>query len=110
MKQVKVINKSNKPLPKFETTGAAGMDVRADFSRITEYPIKVYGGAEVITAGECHNQLMVKLTPHSRALIPTGLFMALPKGYELQIRPRSGIALKEGLNLANCVGTLDAKK
>ena len=53
---------------------------------------------------------MVKLTPHSRALIPTGLFMALPKGYELQIRPRSGIALKEGLNLANCVGTLDAKK
>ena len=107
MKQVKVINKSNKPLPKFETTGAAGMDVRADFSRITEYPIKVYGGAEVITAGEGHNQLMVKLTPHSRALIPTGLFMALPKGYELQIRPRSGIALKEGLNLANCVGTLD---
>lgn len=107
MQKIKVINKGNKQLPKFETPGAAGADVRADFSRIQDYPIKVFGGAEVITAGEGHDRIMVKLTPHSRALIPTGLYMALPVGYELQIRPRSGLALKEGLNLANCVGTLD---
>lgn len=105
--KIQVINKGKQPLPKFETTGAAGADVRADFSRINEYPIKVYGGAEVITAGKGHDRLMVKLTPHSRALIPTGLYMAIPEGYELQIRPRSGLALKEGLSLANAVGTLD---
>jgi dUTP pyrophosphatase len=108
MNTIKVINKSNNPLPKFETPGAAGADIRADFSRIREYPIKVYGGAEVITSGEGHNKIMVKLSPHSRALIPTGLFMAIPEGYELQIRPRSGLSLKEGLSLANCTATIDS--
>ncbi len=62
MNTIKVINKSNNPLPKFETPGAAGADIRADFSRIHEYPIKVYGGAEVITSGEGHNKIMVNKT------------------------------------------------
>ena len=105
---VKVINKSKNQLPKFETPDAAGADVRADFSRIQEFPIKVYGGAEVITAGEAHEKIMIKLTPHSRALIPTGLFMAVPSGYEMQVRPRSGLALKEGLTVLNTPGTVDA--
>ena len=108
MNYIEVINKGKQPLPKFETAGAAGADIRADFSRITDYPIKVYGGAEVIAAGESHNKVMVKLTPHSRVLIPTGLYMAIPFGYELQVRPRSGLALKEGLSLANCVATIDS--
>ena len=106
--KVKVINKSTQPLPKFETPGSAGADVRADFSRINEYPIKVYGGAEVIAAGEAHEKVMIKLTPHSRALIPTGLFMAVPTGYEMQVRPRSGLALKEGLTVINTPGTVDS--
>lgn len=105
---VKVINKSNNSLPKFETPDSAGVDVRADFSRINEFPIKVYGGAEVISAGEAHEKIMIKLTPGSRALIPTGLFMAVPKGYEMQVRPRSGLALKEGLTVLNTPGTIDA--
>lgn len=108
MKTIQVINKGAQPLPKFETPGAAGADIRADFSRIKDYPIKVYGGAEVITAGEAHDKVMIKLTPHSRALIPTGLYMAIPEGYELQARPRSGLALKEGLSLANCTATIDS--
>lgn len=106
--KVLVVNKGNKKLPKFETSGAAGADIRADFSRIQEYPIKVHGGAEVITAGEAHDKIMVKLTPHSRALIPTGLYVAIPEGYELQIRPRSGLALKEGLTVINTPGTVDS--
>ena len=105
---VKVINKSNNSLPKFETPDSAGVDVRADFSRINEFPIKVYGGAEVISAGEAHEKIMIKLTPGSRALIPTGLFMAVPKGYEMQVRPRSGLALKEGLTVLNTPGTIDS--
>ena len=108
MLSVKVINRGNQPLPKFETSGSAGADVRADFSRINEYPIKVYGGAEVIAAGEAHEKIMIKLTPHSRALIPTGLFMAVPSGYEMQVRPRSGLALKEGLTVINTPGTVDS--
>ena len=108
MLNVKVINRGNQPLPKFETPGSAGADVRADFSRIQEYPIKVYGGAEVIAAGKAHEKVMIKLTPHSRALIPTGLFMAVPSGYEMQVRPRSGLALKEGLTVINTPGTVDS--
>jgi len=105
---VKVINESANKLPRFETPGAAGADVRADFSRIAKFPIKVYGGAEVISAGEAHEKVMIKLTPHSRALIPTGLFMAVPEGYEMQVRPRSGLALKEGLTVLNTPGTIDS--
>ena len=108
MLSVKVINRGNQSLPKFETSGSAGADVRADFSRIQEYPIKVYGGAEVIAAGEAYEKVMIKLTPHSRALIPTGLFMAVPSGYEMQVRPRSGLALKEGLTVINTPGTVDS--
>ena len=109
MIKIEVVNKGSQPLPKFETSGAAGADIRADFSRILEFPIKVFGGAEVISAGKSHDKVMIKLTPHSRALIPTGLFMAVPEGYEMQVRPRSGLALKEGLTVCNTPGTIDAK-
>ncbi|MDE7441629.1 MAG: dUTP diphosphatase [Muribaculaceae bacterium] len=83
--KVKVINKSHHPLPDYGTFEAAGMDVRA-----------------YLPAGP------VTLKPLQRALIPTGLFMQLPEGYECQIRPRSGLALNYGITIANSPGTVDA--
>lgn len=107
--KVQVINKSNNQLPQYETKASAGLDIRADFSRVSpENPIKVFGDAEIIFAGENHNVTMLRLEPGSRALIPTGIFTAIPEGYEIQLRPRSGLAIKKGLNLINCVGTIDA--
>ncbi len=74
------------PLPSYETEGAAGMDLRANFAD---------RGAMVIT-------------PNTRALIPTGLSMEIPKGFEAQVRPRSGLALKHGITLVNAPGTIDS--
>jgi len=85
MKQgVKVINKSSNPLPSYETIGSAGMDLRANLEK----------------------SIIIK--PMERLLIPTGLFMEIPFGFEAQIRPRSGLAIKHGLSLINCVGTIDS--
>ena len=81
---IKIINKSNNPLPRYESEQAAGMDIRCNI-------------AESIT-----------LQPLERRLIPTGLFLELPIGYEAQIRPRSGLALKRGLTVLNTPGTIDA--
>lgn len=83
--QVKIINKSHHPLPEYGTSESAGMDVRA-----------------YLPEGS------VTLRPGQRALIPTGLYMQLPQGYECQIRPRSGLALKHGLTVLNTPGTIDA--
>lgn len=82
---VKIINKSHHPLPAYETNEAAGMDVRA---YLPDGP--------------------VTLKPGERALIGTGLYMQLPAGYECQIRPRSGLALKYGISIVNSPGTVDA--
>lgn len=82
--KVKIINKSHHPLPEYATSYSAGMDIRAYIS-------------EVIT-----------LKPLERALVPTGLYLELPQGYEAQIRPRSGLALKHGLTVLNSPGTIDA--
>ena len=107
--KVEVINKSNNQLPKYETPASAGLDIRADFSRLSpENLLKAFGDVEVIYAGESHPTTMVRLDPVARALIPTGIFTAIPEGYEVQLRPRSGLAIKKGLNLINCVGTIDA--
>lgn len=82
--KVKIINKSNNPLPRYESAQAAGMDIRCNIN-------------EAIT-----------LQPLERRLIPTGLYIELPVGYEAQIRPRSGLALKRGLTILNTPGTIDA--
>lgn len=82
--KIKIINKSNNPLPRYESAQAAGMDIRCNIS-------------EAIT-----------LQPLERKLIPTGLYIELPVGYEAQIRPRSGLALKRGLTVLNTPGTIDA--
>ena len=82
--KVKVINRSNHALPAYETSSSAGMDVRANIDS------------------------PVVLKPMSRALIPTGLFLEIPHGFECQVRPRSGLALKKGVSVLNTPGTIDA--
>lgn len=84
MLEVKVINKGNQPLPKYETPQSAGMDLRANI----DSPISFH--------------------PMERVVIPTGLHIALPVGYEAQIRPRSGLAIKHGITVINSPGTIDA--
>lgn len=82
--KVQIINRSSHPLPAYATALSAGMDLRAHLS-------------ESIT-----------LAPLQRALIPTGIHLALPAGYEAQVRPRSGLALKNGITVLNSPGTIDA--
>lgn len=84
MIELSVVNKSHHELPKYETKGSAGMDLRAFLPE------------------------PVTLQPLERKLIPTGLFIAIPEGYEAQIRPRSGLAIKRGLSLVNTPGTIDS--
>ena len=82
--KIKIVNKSKHPLPEYATSGSAGMDLRANI----DAPIT--------------------LAPGERKLIPTGIYIALPVGYEAQVRPRSGLALKYGIGLANMLGTVDS--
>ena len=82
--EVKIVNTSNNPLPEYATAGSSGMDVRADLT----------------------SQVLLK--PLERKLIPTGLFMELPLGFEVQIRPRSGLAIKQGITILNAPGTIDS--
>lgn len=82
--KIRIINKSKHPLPQYATPLSAGLDLRANIdSSITLYPLQ-------------------------RCLVPTGLYMALPAGYEAQVRPRSGLAIKKGLTVLNSPGTIDA--
>lgn len=107
--KVQIINNSNNPLPKYETEKSAGLDIRANLSRLSPVNLlKAFGDVEVIYAGESHPKTMVKIGPGSRALIPTGIFTAIPEGYEIQLRPRSGLSIKKALTLVNCIGTIDA--
>lgn len=82
--KVQIINRGHHPLPEYATTQSAGMDLRANIDE------------------------SIVLHPMERRLVPTGFFMALPVGYEAQIRPRSGLALKHGITVLNTPGTIDA--
>ena len=82
--KVKVINQSKHPLPAYETSASAGLDVRANLSE------------------------SIELKPLARALVKTGLLLEIPEGYECQVRPRSGLALKKGITVLNSPGTIDA--
>ena len=84
MLEIKVVNKGHQPLPAYATEQSAGMDLRANLSE------------------------PIVLKPMERRLIPTGLHIALPVGYEAQVRPRSGLALKKGITVLNTPGTIDA--
>lgn len=107
---VQIVNKSTNSLPNYETKGAAGADVRIDLSRVTSTnTIKAFGDAEIIWSGEAHDVPMVKMAPGSRALIPTGLYVSIPEGWQISIRPRSGLSIKQGVTLTNAVGLVDSK-
>lgn len=82
--KIKIVNKSDLALPKYETHGSAGMDLLANVEEMTV------------------------LRPLERMLVPTGLFIEIPLGYEGQVRPRSGLAIKKGITLINAVGTIDS--
>ena len=82
--KVKIINKSDHPLPNYETLESAGMDLRSNI------------------------KTDITLKPDQRAIVPTGIFIALPKGYEAQVRSRSGLAAKYGVTVLNSPGTIDA--
>jgi dUTP diphosphatase len=82
--KIKIINKSGHKLPHYETLASAGMDLRADLKS------------------------PITLKPLERAIVPTGLYMELPVGYEAQVRPRSGLAAKKGITVLNAPGTIDA--
>jgi dUTP pyrophosphatase len=84
MLHIKVVNKGHQPLPQYATEQSAGMDLRANLME------------------------PIVLKPMERRLVPTGLHIALPKGYEAQVRPRSGLALKKGITVLNSPGTVDA--
>lgn len=106
---VNVINTSKNSLPKYETEGSAGVDVRADFSKITpQTPIKAFGNCQFIFKNESNPISYLVLDPGCRALIPTGLYTSIPEGWEIQVRPRSGLALKRGITCLNTPGTIDA--
>ena len=81
---IQIINKSKHPLPAYATELSAGMDLRANLSE------------------------PISLQPMQRCLVPTGLYIALPAGYEAQVRPRSGLAIKKGITVLNSPGTIDA--
>lgn len=81
---INIINKSSNPLPEYATTGSSGMDIRAN------------------------NEQPITLEPLGRTLIPTGLFLEIPLGYEAQIRPRSGLAVNKGITCLNTPGTIDS--
>lgn len=101
--KVLIINKSRHQLPQYETPLSAGMDIRGDFSRI-----KLVDKEGNPTNRRVPVASTIEIKPGGRCLIPTGLFIALPKGYEAQVRPRSGLALKLGLTILNSPGTIDA--
>jgi dUTP pyrophosphatase len=82
--EIKIVNTSNNPLPGYATDGASGVDLRADLAA------------------------SVTLQPLERKLVPTGLFIELPFGYEAQVRPRSGLAMKQGITCVNSPGTIDS--
>lgn len=102
--KVQVINKSANELPKYETPQSAGMDLKADLWSIQE---KFLFGAQVVY--NVDNTIAgIQILPGGRALIPTEIYTAIPTGYEVQIRPRSGLALKQGITVLNTPGTIDA--
>lgn len=82
--QIRIVNTSANPLPQYATSGSSGMDIRASLD------------------------IPLTLQPLERTLIPTGLFIEIPNGYEAQIRPRSGLAIKQGITCLNSPGTIDA--
>ncbi|MDH8676577.1 dUTP diphosphatase [Fusibacter bizertensis] len=82
--KIKIVNQSQNPLPEYKTLGASGMDLLSN------------------------NEEVITIAPMERQLVPTGIFVEIPLGYEGQVRARSGLSIKNGITLVNCVGTIDS--
>ena len=103
---IQIVNKSNNSLPRYETQGASGMDVRADLRYPNYEKVKKFSfNCCVYKADE---EVGIDINPGGRCLIPTGLFVSIPFGYEIQVRPRSGLSAKSKLRIANSPGTIDS--
>lgn len=106
--KVKIINKSTHPLPAYATAGSSGVDLQAFIEEGTMDGIKNYGNVEFHHNNFDKNRSWITINPGGRALIPTGIYIQLPDGYEAQVRPRSGLALKHGITVLNTPGTIDS--
>lgn len=106
--KVKVFNKSNNELPDYSTKYSAGFDIRVDLSRVLKKE-DLKGRLEYVSF-EINEKgsKTITLFPNGRVLIPTGLHVEIPGGYELQIRPRSGLSIKHGIMIVNSPGTIDS--
>jgi len=113
---VNVINRGNNPLPKYETAGAAGLDLMANLPCNLENSSKAASDLEIkgknfekigrYNEGK-PEEVIIVIAPRGRVLIPTGLFIEVPSGYKANVLPRSGLALKAGITVANSPGTID---
>lgn len=99
--EVKIVNKSNNEIPDYANSGDAGMDLRADFSNGVDTKFFSFADYDNI-------RNVILIFPGGRALVPTNLYTEIPEGYEIQIRPRSGLALKHGITVLNTPGTIDS--
>lgn len=100
--QVNIVNNSTNPLPKYADSGCSGADVYADIEHINQ---KFLFDGAILSYG--NEGPIVIMPPFSRALIPSGIHVDIPKGYEIQVRCRSGLALKHGIIVTNGIGTID---
>lgn len=101
--EVKVVNNSANKLPEYANPGDAGMDLRADFSKGVNEDFLFFSAFD-------EERNVIIIFPGGRALVQTNIHTGIPEGYEIQIRPRSGLALKSGITVLNTPGTIDAIK
>lgn len=104
---VEIINKSGNELPKYETLSSSGMDVKANLTSESINTCRKFGA--VIHHIDEISSYEIIIGKGDRMIIPTGLFVAIPNGYEIQVRSRSGLALKSGIFVLNSPGTIDSK-
>jgi dUTP diphosphatase len=103
--KVQVFNNSKNDLPHYSTDLAAGFDIRVDFSKVDN--VEELKGNGLYSFGSDEEGRKLVILPQGRVLLPTGLHVAIPDNYELQVRPRSGLALKHGITIVNSPGTVD---
>jgi dUTP pyrophosphatase len=99
---VQIVNESNNPMPYYSSEGAAGLDLYANLMCMDELKGKDFE----ITQGNDHE--FITIQPGGRVLVPTGIYVAIPEGYHIDVRPRSGLALKQGLTVINTPGLIDS--